>query len=203
VEVRSNPMPGGGFVTLYSDLTERRAFEAKRRQAQKMEVLGQLTGGSGPLSLNGAGTQIRQRELRWLAGAADRAGTALRAPLPHRVISRWWPQLERSDHGPFTRRGIRAVHLYHRGQDGEHIDLAYHSARDTLDRVDRGAVDELGRLLRALAASPPPAPAGGDGGGTDGFWLPVAINTVVPRWAAIGLLLPSTKNCIVPTSTPS
>jgi signal transduction histidine kinase/ActR/RegA family two-component response regulator len=45
VEVRSNPMPGGGFVTLYSDLTERRAFEAKRRQAQKMEVLGQLTGG--------------------------------------------------------------------------------------------------------------------------------------------------------------
>jgi nitrogen-specific signal transduction histidine kinase/CheY-like chemotaxis protein len=43
--VRSNPMPGGGFVTLYSDVTERRAFEAKRRQAQKLEVLGQLTGG--------------------------------------------------------------------------------------------------------------------------------------------------------------
>lgn len=45
VEFRSNPMPGGGFVTLYSDLTERRAVEAQLRQAQKMEVLGQLTGG--------------------------------------------------------------------------------------------------------------------------------------------------------------
>ncbi|MCB6182511.1 PAS-domain containing protein [Leeia sp. TBRC 13508] len=45
VEFRSNPMPGGGFVTLYSDLSERRAVEAQLRQSQKMEVLGQLTGG--------------------------------------------------------------------------------------------------------------------------------------------------------------
>jgi signal transduction histidine kinase/CheY-like chemotaxis protein/HAMP domain-containing protein len=42
---RSNPMPGGGFVTLYSDLTERRDVESRLRQAQKMEVLGQLTSG--------------------------------------------------------------------------------------------------------------------------------------------------------------
>jgi signal transduction histidine kinase/CheY-like chemotaxis protein/HAMP domain-containing protein len=45
VEFRSNPMPGGGFVTLYSDLTERRNVELQLRQAQKMEVLGQLTSG--------------------------------------------------------------------------------------------------------------------------------------------------------------
>ena len=45
VEFRSNPMPGGGFVTLYSDLTERRSVELQLRQAQKMEVLGQLTSG--------------------------------------------------------------------------------------------------------------------------------------------------------------
>ncbi|WP_018149823.1 PAS-domain containing protein [Leeia oryzae] len=45
IEFRSNPMPGGGFVTLYSDLTERRAVEAQLRQSQKMDVLGQLTGG--------------------------------------------------------------------------------------------------------------------------------------------------------------
>lgn len=45
VEFRSNPMPGGGFVTLYSDLTERKTIEAQLRQSQKMEVLGQLTGG--------------------------------------------------------------------------------------------------------------------------------------------------------------
>jgi len=143
-----------------------------------------LVGGSGPLSLNGASTLIGERELRWLADAADRAGVALRAPLPHRVVSRWWPQLERSDHGPFTRRGIRAAHLYHRGQDGEHIDLAYHSARDTADRIDRRSVDELGRLLHALATSPVPPP-----GGVDGFWVPAAVNTVVPRWALLALEL--------------
>ncbi|WP_432698139.1 PAS-domain containing protein [Marinobacterium sp. YM272] len=45
VEFHSSPLPGGGFVTLYSDLTERKAIEAQLRQSQKMEVLGQLTGG--------------------------------------------------------------------------------------------------------------------------------------------------------------
>lgn len=45
VEFRSQPMPGGGFVTLYSDMTDRRAVEQQLLQSQKMEVLGQLTGG--------------------------------------------------------------------------------------------------------------------------------------------------------------
>ncbi|NVK41378.1 MAG: PAS-domain containing protein [Oceanospirillaceae bacterium] len=45
IEFRSQPMPDGGFVTLYSDLTDRKAIESQLRQAQKMEVLGQLTGG--------------------------------------------------------------------------------------------------------------------------------------------------------------
>lgn len=43
--VRSRPMPQGGFVTLYNDLSERRALELQVRQTQKMDVLGQLTGG--------------------------------------------------------------------------------------------------------------------------------------------------------------
>lgn len=45
IEFRSQPMPNGGFVTLYSDLTERRAVEHQLQQAQKMEALGQLIGG--------------------------------------------------------------------------------------------------------------------------------------------------------------
>jgi Peptidase family M28 len=140
-----------------------------------------LIGASGELSLNGASRLIGRAELGWLAAAADRAGVIVRAPLPHRVVSRAWPQVERSDHGPFTRHGIPAVHFYDRGQDGGWIDLAYHSARDTAARVDRRALDELGRLLRALTAVAPPAYQG------DGLWLPVARNVVVPRWIVVGL----------------
>ena len=135
-----------------------------------------LIGGDGALVINGASTLIGRAELAWLADAGDRAGVALSAPPAHRVVSRWWPQAERSDHGPFTRRGIRAVHLYNRGNDGEWIDLAYHSPRDVPARLHAGSLAATGRLLRALAAEPPPAHAG------DGYWLPLAVNTVVPRW---------------------
>ncbi len=45
VEFRSHPMPEGGFVTLYSDITEKRAADRKMQQSQKLEVLGQLTSG--------------------------------------------------------------------------------------------------------------------------------------------------------------
>jgi len=93
IEVRSNPMPDGGFVTLYSDLTERRAFEAKRRQAQKLEVLGQLTGGvahdfnnllaaiTGNLYLLEQESQLSERGQRFAArasSAAERGATLTR-----------------------------------------------------------------------------------------------------------------------------
>jgi hypothetical protein len=142
-----------------------------------------LIGGSGALSLNGASDLIGAPEMRWLARAADRAGVIVRAPLAHRVVSRWWPQAERSDHGAFTRRGIRAFHLYDRGQDGEWIDLAYHREGDVLARVDRESVDEVGRLLRALVVEPLPE------AGQPGFWMPVLANTVIARWILIALEL--------------
>ena len=138
-----------------------------------------LVGGDGDLVLNGASTLIGRTEMRWIANAADRAGVIVRAPLAHRVISRWWPQAERSDHGPFTRKGVRAVHFYNRGRSGELVDLAYHSPRDVASRITRSSVDEVGRLLVALVATPPPAHGG------DGFWVPQLANVVIPRWTLI------------------
>jgi hypothetical protein len=142
-----------------------------------------LIGGDGDLVLNGASKLIGITEMQWLADAADRAGVALRVPLAHRVVSRWWPQAERSDHGAFTRRGIRAVHFYDRGHDGEWIDRAYHTRFDTFARIDRGSVDELGRLLRALVDEAVPAHDG------DPFWVPVLANVVVPRWSVFAFEL--------------
>ena len=44
-DVRSRAMPDGGSVTLMTDVTERRGIETRLQHAQKLDVLGQLTGG--------------------------------------------------------------------------------------------------------------------------------------------------------------
>jgi len=45
LDLRSRAMPDGGIVTLMTDVTARRAIEAQLQHSQKLDVLGQLTGG--------------------------------------------------------------------------------------------------------------------------------------------------------------
>ncbi len=140
-----------------------------------------LVGGPGRLTLNGLSSLLGQEWLRWLAAVGRRAGVDLAAPWPHRIISRWWPQIERSDHGPFTARGVPAFHLYTR--DADRLDLAYHGPRDTADHVDPAAVGDAADFVLALLRTPGPLP---EKGGPPGLWLR---DGVLSTWVVVAVEL--------------
>ena len=75
LELRRNPIAGGGFVTLYADVTARQQSEQRLRQAEKMAAIGRLTAGVAHDFKNLLSTIIGNAELleRELAGAANRS----------------------------------------------------------------------------------------------------------------------------------
>lgn len=211
LEARPPPQPVIlAFTAREEDgLVGARALAARSDLPISFAVSLDLIGTSGALSLNGASKLIRRAELRWIADAAAQAKVSVEAPLAHRALSRLEPSVERSDHGPFTMRGVRAVHFYHRGADGDLIDRAYHGPRDTADRVVPAKLDEVTRLVLALtAAAPPPAAPPLVAGRfaalldrDDGLWPPLSFAPVLPRrtwvlaqlaFAALALLLLAT-----------
>ena len=135
-----------------------------------------LIGGPGTLTINGASQLLGAAWLRYLADTAERAGIDIEVPLPHRVVSRLLPQIERSDHGVFTRLGVPALHLYHRGPGA--LYLPYHTALDTSDRVSSTSVANAVTFVEALARASDGFPRSG---GDQGFWVPGA-NWVMPGW---------------------
>ncbi len=124
-----------------------------------------LVGASDVVTLNGLSELIGRPWLARLAAAARTSGN-VRAPAIYRLVSRRLPETERSDHGPFTARGIPAFHLYSRGAD--RIYLPYHSRFDTPDRIDWRGVLTAGTFLLAFIEDDRPLPAAG---GDAGWWL--------------------------------
>lgn len=133
-----------------------------------------MIGAGGPINLNGLSALLGVRWLRWLREVGERAGVDVVAPIVHRVVSRHAPQVERSDHGVFTRRGIPAFHIYNRTDDG--IYLPYHTRWDTIDRVDRRSVADAMAFAAALVATTGELPATG---GDQGLWLDTPFGPVI------------------------
>lgn len=135
-----------------------------------------LVGAAGPLAFNGLSRALGRPWLERLSHAAAQAGIAVEAPLTHQVVSRALPQLERSDHGAFTERGVPAMHIFHRGPG--QIYLEYHSPADTLAHVDAASQRAALAWVWALATDPAPLPSGAGPGAT---FLPIGGATLVPN----------------------
>lgn len=79
LDVRSRAMPGGGVVSLVTDLSERRATEAQLQQAMRLDMLGRLTGGVAHDFHNHLGTIVASLALLEAQGSPGDAGHAARS----------------------------------------------------------------------------------------------------------------------------
>jgi signal transduction histidine kinase len=75
-DVRSQAMPDGGFVSLVTDLTERRAIETQLQHALRLDMLGRLTGGVAHDFHNHLGTIVGNLGLLLGQPGLDEAGRA-------------------------------------------------------------------------------------------------------------------------------
>src|SRR5579883_114211 len=84
LEVRSNPIPGGGFIATVLDITGRRNAEERFQRAQRLEAVGQLSGGiahdfNNLLTVVSGNLELLARAVAKDAHAAKLVGAAQRA----------------------------------------------------------------------------------------------------------------------------
>lgn len=104
--------------------------------------------GVGELTHHGLGPQFGTERLRALMAVAP-----AQVPWVYRGLSHAWPVLERSDHLPFTLRGLPASHLMARGESG--VDWAYHTPGDVPQRLDPTTLGDAVATVVAVANSGP------------------------------------------------
>ena len=165
-DLRSRRMPAGGSVTLATDLSARRAIERELQQAQKLEVLGQLTGGVAHDFNNHLGTMLGNLTLLQseLAGAPRaealwqrvHRAAASAAGLTRRLLAfaRRQPlQAERVELDGMLEE-MRDLIEYSAGEAVE-VTLAL-DARGALLHVDRGQLENavLNLVMNSAAAMP-------------------------------------------------
>ncbi len=102
--------------------------------------------GQGQPTAMGLGPGWGTAGLRWLAEEGD-----LAIPWAYRVHSRLLPGQERSDHAPFARNGVPALLVLGRPRSG--IYWPYHTARDTLERLDPEALAAAESSVEGLLRS--------------------------------------------------
>jgi len=100
--------------------------------------------GQGRLTHNGLGPTWGAEQLSWLLEVAP-----AEMPWVYRGVSWAWPHRERSDHSPFTARGVVASHLMARGPSG--VFWAYHTPADTPEVLDTTTLSRAVRLVRKVA----------------------------------------------------
>ncbi|KVR32384.1 hybrid sensor histidine kinase/response regulator [Burkholderia ubonensis] len=166
LEFHCQPLPDGGWVAVCRDLTSRRAVEAELRQAQKMDVLGQLTGGVAHDFNNFLVAILGNLELLLprLDGQHDAQTMAERARRAAERASRLTRRLL-----AFARRQpLQAEHVSVRAMLAEMLDLVEYSAGQRVTvvlepaaeplwvNVDRGQLENavLNLTLNSAAAMP-------------------------------------------------
>ncbi|WP_321869483.1 ATP-binding protein [Burkholderia ubonensis] len=166
LEFHCQPLPDGGWVAVCRDLTSRRAVEAELRQAQKMDVLGQLTGGVAHDFNNFLVAILGNLELLLprLDGQHDAQTMAERARRAAERASRLTRRLL-----AFARRQpLQAERVSVRGMLAEMLDLVEYSAGQRVTvvlepaaeplwvNVDRGQLENavLNLTLNSAAAMP-------------------------------------------------
>jgi signal transduction histidine kinase/CheY-like chemotaxis protein len=168
LEIRTNPMPDGGFVIRYNDVTEARRRDAAIHQAQKMEALGQLTGGIAHdfnnLLTVVMGSAELLRETSDPARQRELAGTILRASERGSELAKRLLAFARRQ--PLAPKTVDVNHLVGGMQGllaqtlGEHIEIRVAAGAELLPaHVDAGQLETA--ILNLAINARDAMPAGG------------------------------------------